>query len=137
MTDEATREAAEAVDTHDVDTEPRGHAHLHAHEHAHGGSAPHAHPHVHEHERDDGTEPQGHGQRPRQRPGQLLVGRGELVGGEEGDVRRVRGTRVVGLAGEPGPAERVPLTPHRLVGAVVEQQLQGLHGGSGVRRRRS
>ena len=57
MTDDATREAAEVVDTHDEHAEPNGHAHLHAHEHAHGGSAPHAHPHVHEHERDDGTEP--------------------------------------------------------------------------------
>ena len=57
MTDDATREPAEDVDTHDGHAEPHGHAHLHAHEHAHGGSAPHAHPHVHEHERDDGTEP--------------------------------------------------------------------------------
>jgi cobalt/nickel transport system ATP-binding protein len=57
VTDEATREAAEVVDAHDVHAEPHGHAHLHAHEHAHGGSAPHAHPHVHEHERDDGTQP--------------------------------------------------------------------------------
>ena len=57
MTDEATREAAEVVDAHDVHAEPHGHAHLHAHEHAHGGSAPHAHPHVHEHESADGAEP--------------------------------------------------------------------------------